>query len=279
MNKTLASDGVQADWDFVSGAWAEEADYVEASVAPVTTRALELLAARPGESILELGAGAGTFGALLADAVAPGGRVVVSDLAPGMVAAAERRLRERGIAGVETKMIDGQAIDLPAGSVDAVVARMVYMLMSDPALAFAEARRILRPEGRLVFSVWGAPQDNIWALSLGMAMMQSGFDAPDPFAPGGLFSLGDPQIIHRLLSDAGFENIQIEEVVSPHEFVDFESYWRSISRLAGPIAVLLAGLQNEKVQQVREALRTAVSHHETPEGLVLPGAALVVRAS
>lgn len=273
-----ASGTVQGVWEHVAPAWEQFHGHTEASVAPVTERLLALLEHAPGEIILELGCGMGSLGIGVAQLVGSEGTVVLSDIAEEMVAAAERRAEGTAGANVQVRVLDGQAIDLPDRSVDAVVCRMGYMLMPDPQAAFAEARRVLKRDGRLVFSVWSRPEHNAWALVLGMAMMQAGLIGPDPFGAGGLFSLSDMAKLDAALSAAGFGHVRIDEVDSPHGFDDVDSYWQVTSRLAGPLAVVLSELPQEKVEEIKRNVVALASQYEGPTGVSLPGQALVVSA-
>jgi ubiquinone/menaquinone biosynthesis C-methylase UbiE len=71
-----------------------------------------------------------------------------------MVAAARRESERLGLANVEHREMDAERMDLDDDSVDGVLCRWGYMLMSDPATALAETRRVLRDGGRLSLSVW-----------------------------------------------------------------------------------------------------------------------------
>jgi ubiquinone/menaquinone biosynthesis C-methylase UbiE len=86
--------------------------------------------------------------------VGESGRVIITDFAPEMVAAARRRADERGVENAEFRTLDAERMDLETDSVDGVLCRWSYTLMIDPAKAFAETRRVPRPGGRLAFSVW-----------------------------------------------------------------------------------------------------------------------------
>jgi len=267
-------------WDRVAPAWEELHEHTEASVAPVTAAMLALLEPSRGETILELGCGTGALGTTVADLVAPDGRVIMSDIADGMVAAARRHLASSPRENVEVRTLDGEDIDLGDASVDGVICRMGYMLMTDRDRAFTEARRVLHGAGRLVFSVWGAPQQNAWASCLGMASIQAGVDSGgDPFAPGGVFSLSDQSKLRAVLSGAGFTDVDIDELDSPHVFADLESYWATTTRLAGPLAVALAACPREQLDEVKRNVATPASQYAGSDGLVMPGRALVVRAS
>ncbi|HEU5417735.1 MAG TPA: methyltransferase domain-containing protein [Streptosporangiaceae bacterium] len=109
---------------------------------------LGLLGARPGQAIADLGCGPGTDLAALAAAVAPAGTVIGIDASPDMAARARERTAE--LAPVRVQVADLQDLPLAAGSVDGARADRVLQHVQSPARVLAEARRVLRPGGRLV---------------------------------------------------------------------------------------------------------------------------------
>ena len=113
---------------------------------------LRLLAARPGERVLEVGPGTGHTLVTLAGQVSPHGYVVGVDLSARMAARARRRLVHAGYTG-RTGVVRGQAHRLPigAGAVDAVTMSFVLDLIDTDQIptVLAECRRVLRPGGRL----------------------------------------------------------------------------------------------------------------------------------
>ena len=143
-----------ARWDASAAAWEAEADAMAAVNAPVTQALLTALAPGQGDVILELAGGTGELAAVLAPRVA---QVIYTDFSPAMVDAARRR----GIPGVEHRVLDMQAIDLPDASVDGVICRYGYMLVPDPALALRETRRVLRPGGRVALATWAPARRTI----------------------------------------------------------------------------------------------------------------------
>ena len=106
---------------------------------------LKALGPEPGQTILELAAGTGETGFAAARAIGPDGRLISTDFAPEMVAAARRASERLGLANVEHREMDAERMDLDDDSVDGVLCRWGYMLMADPATALAETRRVLRP--------------------------------------------------------------------------------------------------------------------------------------
>lgn len=104
----------------------------------------------PGETVLDLGSGAGIDALIAARAVGPGGRVIGVDMTPEMLAAA--RANAAGAPQVEFR--EGRLERLPVedASVDAVTSNCVINLVPDKRAVFAEIARVLRPGGRLVVS-------------------------------------------------------------------------------------------------------------------------------
>ncbi|MFH8617818.1 methyltransferase domain-containing protein [Streptomyces sp. NPDC017979] len=118
---------------------------------------LPALGARPGHTVLDLGCGPGTDLGTLADAVGPTGAVVGVDASREMAERARERMRERaegggGAAGVEVLLGDVHRLPLADASVDRVRTDRVLQHVTDPAQVLAEARRVLRPGGRLVMA-------------------------------------------------------------------------------------------------------------------------------
>lgn len=105
-----------------------------------------------GETVLDLGAGAGFDCFLAARAVGPTGRVIGVDMTPEMVEKARENARKGGYANVEFRL--GEIENLPAadGSVDAVISNCVINLSTAKERVFAEACRVLKPGGRAMIS-------------------------------------------------------------------------------------------------------------------------------
>jgi ubiquinone/menaquinone biosynthesis C-methylase UbiE len=267
------------NWQSAAAGWEREREAVQAALAPLTDWMLERLAAQPGQTLLELGAGTGETGLLAARLVDPGGRVILTDRSTAMLEAAERRARELGLSNVELRALDMEAIDLPEAAVDGVLCRLALMLVPDTTAALAGIRRVLRPGGRLIATVWDAVERNPWAPAL-WEVVERMTDLP-PARPGGpgMFSLGDAGGIEALLADAGFREIAVERIAIEWRYDDFESYWRTQSSLNGSLSQLLPTLPQEERDLLADAVRKAVERFRSPEGYRAPGSALGISAS
>jgi ubiquinone/menaquinone biosynthesis C-methylase UbiE len=98
---------------------------------PISQWMIRKLDPQPGDTLLELAAGLGDTGLMAARRVGESGRIIITDFAPEMVAAARRRAQEVGVENAEFRTLDAERMDLEADSVDGVLCRWGYMLMID----------------------------------------------------------------------------------------------------------------------------------------------------
>ena len=266
-------------WNEMAAGWEGNRDALWQDSHAVGTWLVERLAPQPGATILELAAGVGDTGLLAAQWVGPSGMVVITDFATEMVAAAQRRAAELGVRNARFQVLDAEHMDLPTASVDGVLCRWGYMLMLDPAAAFAETRRVLRPGGRLAFSVWGDPARNPWATDVRDILVARGhIPPPDPTKPG-IFALADPQRLRTLVTAAGFAEPEIVELPTYRLFPDFAAYWTYLTELAGAISPTLRSLAATEQEEIQATLREASAPYLTPSGYNLPRLCLNVVTS
>jgi SAM-dependent methyltransferase len=173
---------------------------------------VELAHLHPGQRVLELAAGPGDTGFMAAELLAPGGVLISSDGAEGMLAVARERAQELGIGNVEFRQLELEWIDMPTADVDAILCRWGLMLCVDPAAAVAECRRVLKPGGRLVVAVWDEPERNPDMVLPGKVMVSLGLMSPPPAGGPGPFALSAPGALADLLQGGGFVEPVVERV-------------------------------------------------------------------
>lgn len=105
-----------------------------------------------GQTVLDLGSGAGIDAFVARQIVGASGRVVGVDMTPEMVAKARANARQMGYANVEFRLGEIEALPLDAGTVDVVISNCVLNLVPDKGAAFAETFRVLKPGGHFCVS-------------------------------------------------------------------------------------------------------------------------------
>jgi arsenite methyltransferase len=122
-----------------------ESAYTTADVVAQRREVLDMLALRPGETVVDIGAGPGFLAAEMAAAVGDSGRVYAVDPSESM-----RTLARGRVSVIDVRDGTADALPLPDASVDAAVTTQVLEYVADLPGALAEMRRVLRPGGRVL---------------------------------------------------------------------------------------------------------------------------------
>jgi SAM-dependent methyltransferase len=109
-------------------------------------------ALRPGETVLDLGSGAGNDAFIARHEVGAEGRVIGVDMTPDMITKARENARKLGAGNVAFRLGEIEHLPVESGSIDVIVSNCVLNLLPDKAPAFAEMFRVLRPGGRFCVS-------------------------------------------------------------------------------------------------------------------------------
>ncbi|WFE92058.1 methyltransferase domain-containing protein [Roseibium porphyridii] len=186
-------------------AWAQVYPLTDRQLSPLGLQAMAALALHAGGHVLDVGCGTGQSLLQLVERVGPTGQVVGVDVSRTFLAIA----KERTQSFHQIKLIeaDAQTVSLPNGSLDAVFSRFGIMAFEDPAAAFANFQKMLKPEGTLGFCCWAELQDNELDL---LPLEASGMLARVDQTP---FSFSEPVFIRKILKGAGFHDIAI----TPHK--------------------------------------------------------------
>jgi SAM-dependent methyltransferase len=266
------STGGSAQWNTVAPGWSRQRSYLWSVSRTVGERLVDALDPTPGETLLELAAGPGDTGFTAALRLGPNGLLISTDVAPEMVGTARERGHELGLTNVDYRVMDAQALDLPDGAVDGIVCRWGVMLVPHPARALEESFRVLRPGGRMSFSVWAEPEANPWGTAVGRALLALGLiDRPDPDAPGP-FRLGNTSRVEELVLAAGFDDPTIEEVAVTFEHESFDQYWDVTADLSFLLTAALATLDSDTIGEVRShAAESLLPYTDATGRLTIPG--------
>ncbi|MBP1818423.1 methyltransferase domain-containing protein [Mycobacterium sp. OAE908] len=266
---------LHAMWSTVAPSWDRYADFIDDRGAGVTQAMLSAVDVQPGDRVLELGCGPGGLGIAAAKLVGTEGRVVLSDVSPEMAAIAAERAERLGLRNVDARQLDMEHIDAADSSFDKVFSREALMLVADPTAAAREALRVLRSGGGAAFSVWGPPTANPWLSALLDAVgSQLGAPVPPPGVPGP-FSLSAPGALATVLTDAGFDGVDVREVDATMHVASLDEWWEIVPSLAGPVAALLASLPDDVRSAIRDQGESVLTGYAAQTGYAIPGKCLV----
>ena len=264
-------------WAEMAPGWEDRREWVLGLTGPVNEWLVDQVDPQPGETILDLAAGTGDLGFLAVERMGGDGTVLCTDFSPEMVEASRRNGERLGLSNVDYRVLDAEQMDLAEDSVDKALCRWGYMLMADPARALAETRRVLRDGGALAFAVWAPPQRNLWLAIPGMTLVERGhMPPPEPNAPG-VFAMADPARVVELVTGAGFDEPRVEELEFEWRY-DRDDLWDSITRLAGPLAIVINALPADEQEAMRTAIEERLGQFRQNGDFVVPASTWVVVA-
>jgi ubiquinone/menaquinone biosynthesis C-methylase UbiE len=236
----------------------------------MTTPLLDAVGVTTGVQLLDVATGPGYAAAAAAKR---GAEVVGVDFAPAMVAEARRRYPT-----VDFREGDAEELLFPEASFDAVTMNFGLLHLGRPERALTEAHRVLRPGGRLGFTVWARPEEAIGFQMVLRAVESYGkLDVQLPQGPH-FFRFSDPQECHRSVLGAGFVSPTVKTIPliwrlhSPDAL--FENMFEGTVRTAG----LLRAQSADAIRAIRKALRQAAMPYQKGDGVELPMPAVLVSA-
>ena len=88
---------------------------------------------------------------------------------------------------------------------------------------------------------------------------------PQPGVPG-IFAMGDPDRVRELVTGAGFDEPELEEIAFEFRYPDFDDLWDALVRLAGPLARVVNALPDDERQATRAAIMENVAPYRNEDG-------------
>jgi len=246
-------------WDEAAEAWSRWSPLLSRWLGPITETMLDMCGVTSGSRVLDVAAGAGEQTLAAARRTGPSGHVLATDLSPGILEFAAANAKLAGHDHVETLVVDGECLaDLSLEPFDAVISRVGMIYFPDQHKALTGMRERLRDGGRVGAITYGrADLNGFFSIPVSIIRRRAALPAPLPGQPGP-FSLGDPEVLAKRFTDAGFKDVQVERVDAPVrlgsalECLQFEQ--ESFGALHQMLGGLSASEQDDAWAEIEEAL-------------------------
>ncbi len=263
-------------WDARAKGWAANSDDFETFVEPLTSAMLKSARLEPGQRVLELACGPGGLVPQILSRIEPGGRLVATDISPKMVEVAKAAQDGPDVEFMEMGL---DWLDSPSGVADRILCRFGYMFATDPAAALHEARRVLKGGGYLVSTIWAEPERNPYGISPFKALKEIGLGEVPTAGDPGQFRLAEPGLFREMALDAGFVEVQVEEVELHFRFDSLGDLLDWVFSQSQAVSSALSAAGTNVMAAYDEALGRQVEPWTEADGSIdLPGVALVVTA-
>ena len=245
--------------------------------APWASRLIESANPQPGERILDVACGTGIVGRQIARRMGSRGTVIGLDLDPGKIAVARAAAEREGLA-IEWHTSPAERLPFSESNFDLIFCQFGLMFFTDRHAALREMYRVLRSGGRMVLSVWQGLDRHPFYQTLHEVSSRLLGES----SVGAVFSLGDSDELRSLLTDAGFQDIEIEPMSITARYPNAQEFlaWESDVDPAG--APALQNLDAEAQQVILTALHQEMQTplHEVMRGdeVLMPTRAHFARA-
>jgi ubiquinone/menaquinone biosynthesis C-methylase UbiE len=179
--------------------------------APYARDLAQRIKAYKPRNLLEIAAGTGAVTIALASELPESTQITATDLNEPMLAQAKTHLADK--PRIKWQQADALALPFDEASFDIVACQFGAMFFPERVKGYAEARRVLRPGGHLVFNVWDRIEDNDFTNVVHQTLQQVFPDNPPQFMARTPHGYHDAARIRADLTEAGFSDIAIETIV------------------------------------------------------------------
>lgn len=259
---------IRTEWRDAAPGWRAWFEVLEAEDGgrAVSRSLVELAGIGPGDAVLDVAAGYGEPGLTAARVVAPGGRVMCTDISAEMLAFGRERAAAEGLDNVEFLHCDAEELAFKEASFDAVLSRQGLQFLPDLPGALARLHSFLKPHGRLAAAVWGPPAAVQFAAPV--PVIRAELQLPPPPASPGPFALADAGRLSELMEVAGFKDVDTGTLTAVYQTDSPEQCTQWLRDVAPPITSLVDGWPPEVQQRVWARVTQAWAPYTTADGRV-----------
>ena len=257
-------------WQSAAHAWNDWGPSLRAWLGPATEVMLDMAKIGPGHRVLDVAAGAGDQTLQTAERVGPTGYVLATDISANILAFAAQNARRAGHRNIETKVLDGENLDVPEDAFDAVISRVGLIYFPDQQKALAGMKRALKPGGRVAAIVYSTAENNkFFSIPVSVIRRRANLPPPLPGQPGP-FSLGGPGVLEETFRKAGFRDVQSRTVPAPVRMQTAAECVRFEKESFGALHQMLAGLDDAGREAAWREIEQELRAFEAPGGFEGP---------
>lgn len=260
----------KAQWQEAAGAWHRWTPTISEWLAPVTEAMISMGNISKGARLLEVAAGAGDPSVQFAERVGPSGSVLATDISSNLLEYAAEEARKRGLTNYETRVMDGENLDLPEAQFDVATSRVGLIYFPDQVKALTGLGSVLKPGGRTVNAVYSTAENNgFFSVPIGVIRRRAQLPPPLPGQPGP-FSLGTPGVLESLYARAGFDQIETRVVAAPLRMASAAECLKFEKESFGALHQMLANMPAEEQESVWQEIEDELRQFEGSDGFVAP---------
>ncbi len=215
---------------------------------PVGEKILEAASLQEEDVVLDVATGSGEPGLSAAKRLRKG-KVIGIDLSEEMVGIAKEKAGRLGIKNYETRIYDSAVLPFGANYFDAVLSRFGVMFFPDILTGLKEMVRVLKPDKRLVVSVWG-PQDERAKHAQEILTKALQLPQPTPDTPGP-FRCSEQGSITSLMNKSGLHGVKEIELTGERTWDSPEQYWEFATEINPAIATAYGKVSEQVRNKVK----------------------------
>lgn len=242
----------------------------QAQLAPAQAALLDMARLAPGEQVLDVACGTGLVTFMAGSDVAPGGRVIGTDISEEMVRVAGEIAGARGTRNITFQRMDAEELVFDSGSFDAALCALGLMYAPDPEKAIGEMHRVLRHGGRAVCAVWGERRKCGWADIFPIVDARVQSEVCPMF-----FRLGSGDTLQRAFALVGFGAITVRRLETRLHYATAEEACAA-AFAGGPVALAYGRFSQKTKAEAHKDYLDSLEPYRRGHGYSVPGEFVVV---
>jgi SAM-dependent methyltransferase len=250
-------------WNNVAGNWNAWGGLLQSWLGPPTDTMLDMARVTTGSDVLHVAGGSGQEALQTARRVGPGGYVLTTDVSEKLTKLAKENAEKAGFSNIEAQVMDGESLDVPPQSFDAVTSRVGLIFFPDQKGSVHRQVAALKPGGYVGAVVYATAEENrFFSDPVGIIRRRAGLGPPLPGQPGP-FSLGGEGTIAELFRSTGLVDIEEQKIAAPVVLDSAAECLRFEQESFGALHQMLAQLDEAEKQAAWDEVGEALAAFET----------------